>query len=776
MEHGGFGNRLRQARITGGLSQEALARRAGLSPDTVAALENGRRRNPRASTATALATALGLSGPARIALLAGAAVPPRKAQVLGRDGDIAAIVRLLPPAGNTRFLTLVGPGGVGKTALAKAVADQLSDQFSDRHAVIDVSLTTEADLAVPVIGRALGLTGTPATVAQLARALARHRGLLVLDGAEQLAGAGDLVRALLRHSATLAVVVTSRLALGGEEERHFPVRPLPVPPVNAELDTLLANPAVQLFAQRATAVAPEFTVDAANASVVAELCASVGGIPLALELAASRMSLLSLPALVERLHRPLDILTSGHRRTRSLRATLDWSYDLLDPAARRVFATLAAFHGGFDVAAVEAVHGDPTVVLDALQALVDVGLLVRGSLAVGRLSMLDPVREYARERLGAAEPEVSRRHLVHYVDLAEQVVPELTGTRQTEYLALLERDHDNFLAALRFATGHAPYEALRLAGALWRFWQLRGYLVEGQRQVTAVLTAHSGFTDLRGPLTYGAAVLCFSQGDLAAAAGWARDSLRLHRNAGDERGTAKVLNVLGNVARERGDYLEATTLYEQSLAMSRELDDLTGVGITINNLGTVARYRGDLAAARRLHDESLRLRVRLGDLGGVANCLENLAHTALDAGDPTSAITYARGSLTRREQLGDRHGMAVTLVTLAAAYRARGDLADAGECTDEALALGHTTNDVWVVATALATMAEIAGDRKDWSAVARLAGTLSNYQELTGATLRPSDAARLAGVVEEAQRHIDATSYECAWILGCASDARRPPH
>jgi predicted ATPase len=629
---------------------------------------------------------------------------------------------------------------------------------------VDLSTLTDPALAVEAIAAATGMSGAGGDARAVARGLARpgRSRLLVLDGAERVAGLdGFLAEAAAVPG--LTVLVTSRTPLRAPEERRYSVRPL---------DTAAA---MALFVDRARSVSADFALGGADAGTLETLCQRLGGLPLAVELAAAQTSLLPVPALLERMDRSLQVLVTAAPvpdRHRSLRATLDWSHDLLDPAARRMFGALSVFHGGCTIDAAERVCGGllpaGADLLGALSALVDSGMLARTGTVEPRLTMLDTVHEYARDRLdaGGDGERLRDRHLGYFLELAERHSGELSAGDQARRLAVLEADHDNLRAALERAADRPGGDALRLALALWPFWYLRGHLAEGRRALDRALRSGAGAFPARAEALRALAVLAFAQGDLGDAAGRAEQAAALFRAAGDRTGVAHTLNSLGNVARDRGEHSAAAGHYDRSLALYQEQGRTDGVAAVLNNLGTTAYYQRDLDGARHYHERSLRLRQRAGDTRGVANCLDGLALVARESGDLPSALAYGRQALALREELGDRHGTAVVLLALAATARADGQPEVAAEHARQALETGRTVDDPWITITALATLAGAAADTRDWPRAAGLAGAAALPRARTGVNQPPTDAAQLARDEAAARAALGDAAYTCAWDLG----------
>ncbi len=541
--------------------------------------------------------------------------------------------------------------------------------------------------------------------------------------------------------------MTSRTALRVRGEQTFPVPPLalPHPADSPDAEGLGRHAAVRLFVRRVQDIQPDFALMPVNVAVVAAICQHLDGLPLAIELAAARTRMLPLPALLAQLERRQDVLVNGPRdlpaRQRALRATLDWSHDLLDAAAQTTFRRLAVFAGDFSADAAIAIcaagPGEPPVsgeppaplpsgaVAAALEALVDGNLLALAEPdqpanegeAVPRLHMLATVRAYALDRLRAAgeEAPMQRAHADHYLAFAEEAAGALVGPDQAGWVARVEREYDGLRAALQWAweaqDAARGLRLVRLAGALWYFWYVRGYLSEGRAWLERALTAaamgapavpavpagaHALACDGAAILAYGqhddaraatlferalalyeqagdrggrAAVLgrmglvALDQGDDARAATLAGESLALRREVGDRWGAANALSTLGIVARLHGAYEPARELFHESLALKRELGDTWGIAYALNNLGLVAREQGRAEEARTLHEEALTLFREVHGTPGVADALHNLAMVARDQGDDDRAAELAGQSLSVRHDVGDRRGLAATLDT-----------------------------------------------------------------------------------------------------------------
>ncbi len=683
-------------------------------------------------------------------------LPLQLTSFVGRERELAVGLRLLAA---TRLLTLVGPGGTGKTRLSLQVAAESAEDFPDGVFFVGLAAVSDASLVLPEVAHALGvpLTGPRAPLESLTEFVRSRRLLIVLDNLEQVVEAAPDVANMLRAGPGLKVIATSRAPLRVSGEQELPVPPLDLPSANdlADLAALPQFEAIRLFIERAVAVKPDFVVTAANARSVVEICSRLDGLPLAIELAAARTKVLPPAAMLDRLRRGLDLLTGGARdlpaRQRTLRAAIAWSYDLLEPGSRRLFERFGSFAGGGSLAEIEEVCGPAAQIgVDVLDALVD---LVNQSLArqedldgEPRFFLLETIREFAQERLQSSgeAAEIHARHARAFVALVENAAPQLSGPAQREWLDRLEREHDNVRAALNWAleTGNAD-TGLRIAAALWWFWRVHGHLAEGRMYLTRVLDLPSASmpTSARAKALEGAAAIAFYQGDHEAAHGFGAASLAIRREIRDQPGTAGALTTLAAMAAQRGDHAAARSHLEQSLAIQREIGDRETIGIALNNLANVAHQQGDYAAARALYEESMDLQPDRP--WSIAVLLGNLAIVAQDEGDLDAARSLHERSLQMKRELGDRRGAGLSLISLGNLAIAQADLVSAGRFLRESVVVWRELGDNSGIALTLAAFAGLAAARSHGEGAVRLAAAATALRDRMGAPLPASVRGRL---------------------------------
>jgi non-specific serine/threonine protein kinase len=623
-------------------------------------------------------------------------LPAQTTALLGRDAEVRAVVALLRRA-DVRLVTLTGPGGAGKTRLALEVSAELLDDFAGGVWFVRLSRLSDPALVIPTIARTLGIQelGRQPVAASL-RAYLRERPLaLVLDNCEHLAAAAADLASLLESSATLKLLATSRAALRLRGEREYPTPPLAAPGAASALgfarapERLADYPATALFVERVCAILPDFTPTPANAPAIAGICARLDGLPLAIELAATRIKVLPPAALLAQLERGLGILASGARdlpeRQQTLGATLAWSERLLTPAEQALFRRLAVFSGGATLATVEAVcaspsgaeplQGDP---LDGLSALVDQSLAQqREEGGAPRFGMLRVVREYALARLEASgEADALRRsHARAMLDLAERAEPELTGSNAELWLDRLELEHDNLRSALAWSREHDETEiGQRLVAALFRFWLARGYLREGLSWAESMLVLEpvEGADSTRARALRASGALALYGGDSETAGVRLEQAVALARLAGDLLTVANALSSLGVMKMGQGDLAQAEAHLRESLTLMRDLGERRGAVSTLTNLSVVPRFQGNMEQAAEIMDEALTLAREVGDRDLVATNLANASTVALRRGEVAKAYAMSYEALELYWALSDPRRCAIGLETLAGALAMMG--------------------------------------------------------------------------------------------------------
>ena len=704
-----FGRRLRALREAAGLSQEDLAARAGLTAKGIGALERGERRHPQSHTVRSLADALNLSDADRGAFLA--AVPKRAGgalsqaedrvdtfalpaalpaapptPLLGREPEVRAVFSLLEK-GEARLLTLTGPGGVGKTRLALGVASGAKETFTDSAAFVALASLNDADLVLPTVFRTLGLSeiGGRSVRETLREHLRERRMLLVLDNFEHVTQAAPEVAELVGACPGLVVLATSRAALRVRGEKEYPVRPLTVPDPTRRPDIRIVNasPAARLFADRAGEANPSFEITDKNAASVAAICWRLDGLPLALELAAAKSRFLGPTELLSRLDRALE--AGGARdlpeRQRTMRATLDWSHDLLSDEEKALFRHLSVFAGGFGVEAVEAVGGAGEArtedALSLLGSLVEQSLVTAEPDAPGgtRYRMLEPIRQYALEQLheSGEEEEARRRHAEYYFAFAEQVGPELTGPRMVEWLDRLEAERDNLRAAVTWVLSNGRGElSVRIAYALRRFFWSCGQHSEVSRWMEEALADDAMTPGTCAQATYVLQLMRYRLGDEDLL--WApEDTAAVLQAGGDVVGAADALILAGVTSLRTGDTEQVVRLLQESRSLYESVGDEQGCAQALVFLGGIPLGRGEVERAEEYFERGLQLARRSGNPLSMYVALYHMALAAQGKKEYRRAGRYYAEALMVGKQTKDRAHVAMAMVGLAECSATQGD-------------------------------------------------------------------------------------------------------
>jgi predicted ATPase/DNA-binding CsgD family transcriptional regulator/DNA-binding XRE family transcriptional regulator len=799
-----FGALLRRHREGAGLTQEELAEQAGVSVRAVSDLERGLRQAPRPSTVRLLAHALGLS-PEDTMRLVGAAgqrphalghaerqpqrrhnLPRQLTSFVGRDRELAELRALLQ---TTPLLTLVGPGGVGKTRLALRLAEEVAATYEDGVWLVDLAPLSDPLLVPEAVAAAVGAWSRSGRLspAALGAELGDRAVLLILDNGEHLVQAcAELAEALLRTCPRLQILATSRepLGIGGELAWRVPSLALPDPRALPSAETLLEVGAIRLFAERARAARPSFGLTATNAAAVARICCTLDGIPLALELAAARIATVSPQQLAARLDDRFRLLTGGSRtappRQQTLRAMFDWSYGLLSDAERVLLERVAVFAGGWSLEAAETVcAGGPIAaqaVLDLLGRLVARSLVVVVSEADDpvRYRLLETVRQYAWERLveRGEDAWLRQRHCRYFLALAEEAHPHLPGgPHQTSWMERLEVERDNMRAAMRWCQeAGAVEDGLRLGGALWWFWFLRNSLADDAAnwyEAIMRLGRSGARSAVRARALDGAGALASQFGELALARELHDESAGIWRERGDQEQLAASLNVQGWAALQRGDWKTARGLLEEALAAARSQGDVVQEAIILNNLGRALGEQGEDAAARHHHRLALVLFRDLSDRRGVALSLGWLSHWGLVGEDRQAAVSLGEEAVGLMRALAMQRNLGWTCIDLGV-LQAAGDPGGARALLHEGLALAREYDKPRLLAWALDACAGVAVSAGRMERALRLGGK--------AAALRGAGQHRLERVQRElvgpwvvaARAGLDERAAATAWARGSA--------
>jgi non-specific serine/threonine protein kinase len=649
-------------------------------------------------------------------------LPVQTTSFHGREQQLASAVEMLRRP-NVRLLVVTGPGGTGKTRLALEASRALLDDFADGVWLVPLSAVHDDNLVPAALADVLGVKelGDRPSLESLTAWLGRRKLLLVLDNFEQVVTAGRVLARLLEAAEGLKLLVTSRevLRIRGEHDLFLPPFELPDPARLPPPEELVTHPAVALFASRASALVPDFAVDAANARSIVELCRRLDGLPLAIELAAARVRLLSPAAMLRRLDDRFRLLAGGAAdlpdRHRTLRATLDWGYELLPEVEARLFRSLGVFHGAFTLHAVLGVSFDSGTVaegeaLELMSSLLDKSLVQRRDGDEPRFALLETVREYAMSRLDGDERRaLPARHAAYFLDLAERGVPELTPATQAVPLAEIAAAADDMRAALEWCLAQEDAEAaLRLAGSLWWYWYLHGEYTEGRRWITAALDRTGGLrTAARARGLLGAGRLAFLQCDYPAAEALFAQTRELAQELGATRLLAATLQFTGSMARERGDYTRSEELHRESLELWRRLGDAGGVARSLNYLAFVAWLRGDLADAARGAADTYDRFETLEDREGMAWALLNQGAAAYYAADLAQARVVLRDALALAGEASYKEGSAWALNLLGLVAFREHRLEQARALLRRSLEMHRDLGDRWRMTSVLESLAAV---------------------------------------------------------------------
>ncbi len=757
-------------------------------------------------------------------------LPIQPTSLIGREQEVAEISALLARP-EMRLVTLVGSGGIGKTRLAIAVTTQMRSFFVGGICFVGLAALNDPELVVPTIARELGLkeSGSHPPLQQVQAFVGQQPFLLVLDNFEQIVAAAPQLEELLAGCPCLKILVTSRAVLHLSAEQVVPVAPLSLPSLSpADNEDIAQSAAVTLFVQRARTILPSFQLTSGNARAIAEICVRLDGLPLAIELAAARVKLLSPQVLLARLSQRLQLLTGGPRslpvRQQTLRSTIQWSYDLLGPEEQALFHVLSVFEGGWTLEAAEALCQEigqaDLDVLNTLSALIDNSLIQSSEQGAEepRFLMLQTMREFGLERLTASgELETTRvAHAHYFLAQAEQAEPELDGPNQAMWIAQLEHEHDNLREALEWALEKVIDEkaaerreiGMRLSAALREFWMILGHYREARTFLERALALSEGTrTSLRARVLRAIASVADCQGDIDRIEVVAQQSLTLSRELEDTCGIAESLGLLAAAAWLRGKIVEAVSLHEEQVRLLRQVgepgevaDALFHLAEHVSSLGEYARGQalfeealqlfrqagnelwvggtlvhsaswlwftlGDLATMRHRFQEGQALITRVGNRAWSAECLWIAALLALSEGEPGDASSLAQESLSIYREMGDPWYSAWLLHLLGRIETQRGEISAARLCYQQSLALNQQVGEKWMTPFNLEGLASVVATQGALRWAAQLWGAAESLREAIDVPRLPVDRVGYEQAVAAARAQSGEDAFAAAWQEG----------
>ena len=776
---------LHKHRLAVRLSQEALAERAGISARTVSDMETGVARTPRLMTLMLLAEALGLGEDDRVRFQAAGrrrepeAAPgppgapgipaPRAPVLVGRSLELERLSEMLRAEG-ARLVTLVGPAGVGKTSLAIRGAYEQAAAFEHGTALVELAATRDPALVPAALAHALGVREGDGSARDAVLAYLKDRNvLLVLDNLEHLTPASSWIGELLAGCARLTMIVTSREPLHLRSEVVFALRPL------AERE------ATDLFVQRARTVKPDFAVTEETIAAIATIVQHLEGLPLAIELAAARLSALPPKALAARLERRLPLLGAGPidapQRQQTMQAAIAWSYDLLGPDEQALFRRLGVFRGGASLDAARAVaagHDDEHAFLMRTASLVEKSLLSLDEDRDGepRIAMLELLREFAHQRLVEMEElEAAReRHA--------RAALQITATYQAEYssaqaraLRRIDRDHANLLAALEWALEVRNVDiGLELTGALWRFWWMRGYFSEGIVWLRRFLDlAADAATPVDAPghakAMHGLAALLSASGRFEDALAYCEIAIDALRGTGEELGLAALLTMLGTIRQFRGELDRSEAAHLEALEIRRRAGAEIGIAGSLSNLAALTFTQGDIDRAEAYALESVARYRRTGYQSGLAHALLKVGLVTTHRGELERAEAVYDECLSIQERLGDKHGRFYSLANLAVVAQKRGDTARALSLHRKALDILDTIADQAGLAKLLEDMAMSIGIDRPERAI-RILAAAGVLRRALGTPRFPAERADYEANIESLRTRVGQATFDTQWQIG----------
>jgi predicted ATPase/DNA-binding SARP family transcriptional activator len=701
---------------------------------------------------------------------------------IGREREIEEVKHLFS---STRLLTLTGSGGIGKTRLAIQAAKDLIKSYKDGVWWVELAPLIDEALVPQAVAQVLGVREAPGQplTESVKNFLREKQLLLVLDNCEHLiAACAQLADELLTQCADLRILMTSRETLGimGETTLQVPALSFPVLAHLSQVQNLKEFESIQLFVTRAAAARPDLALTPQNAFTVTQICHRLDGIPLALELAAARVKVLSLEEIAARLDDRFTLLTQGNRtalpRHQTLSALIDWSHDLLSEPERVLWRRLSVFIGGWTLNAAESVcvgEGlNPGHVLELLSHLVDKSLAIFDQQnGAARYRMLETIRQYGQEKLQAAgeRNQMRARHLEFFLQLAEQAEPKLLTAKQKKVFAELDAEYGNLRSALEWAMETNAVKALRLAVALGQFWEVRGYIGEGRLAIEQALgQAPNAPKQVRANGLRWQAQLAGRQGDYARVKEPIEKSLNLWREIGNKRGIANALGILGDTCLLQANYTAAKTAYEESLALFQEISDKRGIASMMTDLGNVANYTGDYATARQHQEGSVAIFRELGDKLGLVIALNNLGIVAEQQGDNFAARRFYEESIATAHELGEKNMVAYALNSLAHVVYLQGNPIDARRYYRESLVVGQEIGEKRVIAYCIEGIAKVAARYGNAAQAAQLLGAAEVLRQAIGAPLSGAEHSELDQDVIVTRERLGEGNFEDAWAEGRA--------
>lgn len=716
-------------------------------------------------------------------------LPVPLSDLIGRSDEIVEILDLLK---RRRLISVIGPGGIGKTRIAIAVAERALSRFAQGVWFVDLAPISDPSLAIHATARALGITEEQRRPLNetLQEALKSQELLLVLDNCEHLQEAPSaLAHLLLTACPSLAIIATSRhpLDVTGEQIYRLPSLPVPSPEALAhgiDPHALIEFEAIRLFADRAYRVNKAFILHIRNAVDVIEICRKLDGIPLAIEMAAARIKSLSVGEIRARLDAQFQLLTTGNRaalpRQQTLRATMDWSYDLLSEPEKTVLRRLWVFAGGCTLQSAAQVCGDEGMgeieMLDILTSLVDKSLVtVEDINGATRYRLLEIVKQYARDRFAeSGEEQVSLRirHRDFFTEFAINIRPKLMDADQAHWFSILDTEHDNFRQALNLGIElpHGGQPGLRLAAALARFWLIRAYFTEGRERYTAItaLPSAQDRTRERSQALNGAGLLAWRQSDYKAAQAHYAESISIARELGDTIDVGRALNNLALITRDLGDYASARTMHQESIEIFRASGDKLVTAIGLSNLGAVDHYQGDFAAARSAFEEGLAVQKEMGDRSSTSVTLSSLGAVSRDQGNFDFARQCHEEGLEIARELADKYGHASHLYGLGCCASQAGSIEEARSKLSESLRRMYELGEKTLVTDWFVAFASLARKEQRELRAVQLLSASAELRKSTGSPLPRYAFEKIRVELAELRSLLGEDTFHKSWNAGKA--------